>query len=96
MVIRTVTVAMILATVTGVASTTQAAHANKGGIPDAHAVHIHSRVALIIQHKTSALDPRLQYNMMMKTLKQKYHLTRSSLLYNIKESMHCHDMYFFV
>jgi Spy/CpxP family protein refolding chaperone len=37
MVIRTVTVAMILATVTGVASTTQAAHANKGGIPDAHA-----------------------------------------------------------
>jgi hypothetical protein len=38
MVIRTVTVAMILATVIGVASTTQAAHANKGGIPDAHAV----------------------------------------------------------
>ena len=28
---------MILATVVGVASTTQAAHANKGGIPDAHA-----------------------------------------------------------
>jgi hypothetical protein len=37
MVILTVTAVMILATVVGVASTTQAAHANKGGIPDAHA-----------------------------------------------------------
>jgi negative regulator of sigma E activity len=33
----TVTAAVILATVVGVASTTQAADANKGGIPDAHA-----------------------------------------------------------
>jgi hypothetical protein len=37
MLILTVTAAMMLATVVGVASTTQAAHANKGGIPNSHA-----------------------------------------------------------
>ena len=37
MLILTVTSAMILATAIGVASVTQAAHADKGGIPDAHA-----------------------------------------------------------
>jgi hypothetical protein len=35
--ILTVAATMILATVVGVASTTQAAHANKGGIPNARA-----------------------------------------------------------
>jgi hypothetical protein len=37
MVILTVTAAMILATAVGVASITHAAHADKGGIPNAHA-----------------------------------------------------------
>jgi hypothetical protein len=37
LVILTVTAVMILATLVGVASTTQAAHADKGGIPNAHA-----------------------------------------------------------
>jgi hypothetical protein len=37
MLILTVAATMILATVVGVASTTQAAHANKGGIPNARA-----------------------------------------------------------
>jgi hypothetical protein len=37
MLILTVTAAMILTTAIGVASVTQAAHADKGGIPDAHA-----------------------------------------------------------
>ena len=64
MLILTVTAAMILATAIGVASVTQAAHADKGGIPEL-------RVALVIQHKTNALDPRLQYNMMMKNTKTK-------------------------
>jgi len=37
MLILTVTAAMMLATVVGVASTTPAAHANKGGIPNPRA-----------------------------------------------------------
>jgi hypothetical protein len=37
LVILTVTAAMILATAIEVASVTQVAHADKGGIPDAHA-----------------------------------------------------------
>jgi len=37
MLILTVTAAMILATTIGVASLTQAAYADKDGIPDAHA-----------------------------------------------------------
>ena len=37
MLILTVTAAMILATAIGLASVTQAAHADKGEIPDAHA-----------------------------------------------------------
>jgi hypothetical protein len=37
MLILTVAATMILATIVGVASTTQAAHANKGGIPNARA-----------------------------------------------------------
>ena len=37
MLILTFTAPMILATAIGVASVTQGAHADKGGIPDAHA-----------------------------------------------------------
>jgi hypothetical protein len=59
MVIRTVTVAMILATVIGVASTTQAAHANKGGIPDAHA-GTHRFKSCISRHSTQNKCTRSQ------------------------------------
>lgn len=58
MVNLTVPAVMIMATIAGVVSTIQAANADKGGIPDAHAgTHIHSNC---VSHPTQNKCTRSQ------------------------------------